>query len=880
MDRKSREQSWPYVVLVVCLLALSFAAPVLWRARPRAPQAMRCPLANFSLWAISHERETTPTTIEDVTLHGVHRLHEAPALLKTESAPQTGPANTLAAADGTGWESLADPRSKPGLEAQPSSTGKRVAFGALVARNYDGDAYDGGAGDEEEILPPQAPQVTLNLAGGGKLQRANAWLAMRQASSPVSSEERASTIWPRPHALIAQLESIEGNARCQRWARDVLDELAALAKVDAVDSEDSANILQRLEERADEVDRFIMQVRPAERQARVFSARDGLARRVRIWRQVQAIARREERTQFVVDVAADEVLAQIDRAMRSIPGRKAPPAWREYLGLDALRETIANGPADVYQRAALAVHVLQRLNSPRLDKRQRELLDVAGFHRLQETLRRLATQPVDEGEIVYVIEQYEQSRTPSDARRLASATAALRWSTDEAVAELARRIDRQYRGRNVRVAITDDFLNRSLPPAQTTTEDVDEQILASYVTGQREIERKMFVELVPDDENWRITMKAEGTMASDTASYAGNATLLTQGSGRFTASKRILVDHHHINVYPAQAEADYAGQLYGVSTSLDAIPIISRIVQNTATQNYYQSQWAARQEIVARLKRRAAERLDEQAMEQLTAGEAQLKQRILRPLAKTGVEATPTQLTTTEERIVGRYRLAAASQLGGHTPRPWAPKNALLSMQIHESAINNVIMGIQLDGRQAHIRDLFREIYTIFGRDDYTPPASMPENVTLLFAEENAVRVSLQEGRMEIILQLAELRTDERIWRDLVVRNYYAPDPSSLEARLVRDSTVRLKGQRLGARDQVALRAIFTKVFGENRHFAIIPSEVVDNPGLDGLAVTQYVIRNGWLGIAIAPPHRGMQNEPPGGGPLERQARRLEVIFE
>ena len=846
---------------MVCLLLLSLVAPLWWAGQLQPPPRRVRPVEGFTVTPVPYETApvvSTPNPDE----HWI----EAPPLLpvvREEPQPQAETAG-LADAFDTLAQRLADAQSQP----QPADDGRYVVFGPLVADEFDANA---------EVFPPCAPEGLSSEDDQHRLGRGPRQFAMRAALESRNEQQQVATVWPRPHALVESLQAIAGEARSERWARDVLQALDRLANVPSIESAQSEAQLRKLDELAREVDGFIRRVRPVEQLELVRSTRDALQRRVRVWRQVRRLAARNVPTQFVSRLADDELAREIRQAMATIPGTKAPPAWNRYLGIDALEEALAKPPLDVYQRAAFASFTLDRLHSPRLDKRQRELLDNSAFDRLERTLRAAATQPIENLDVLYAIEQYEQSRTPTDGHRLAVLAARLRWSTDEAVAKLARRIDADYRAANVRLAITEDFFNRSLPPAHKATEDVDEQVLNAYVAGEREVETQLSVKLTPDAEHWRIMMHAAGKMTSDTTSYAGNASLFTQGVGKYSASKLILVDRHHINVWPAKSEASYEGDLYGASTSMDGIPLLSRIARNTAAEGYYQSQWAAHREIEARLKKRAADQLNKQARAELEQADDRITKRVLLPLERTSVEAIPTHLSTTAERVVGEYRLAGIAQLGGHTARPWAPENALLSMQMHETAINNIIVGLRLDGRQAHIRDLFPELYGVFGRDDYEISDAIPDDVTVLFAAEDAVRVSLQEGRMEVILQLAELRTEKRVWRDLIVRNYYAPDTSSLEARLVRDSTVRLKGKRLGTRDQIALRGIFTKVFGDNNEFPIIPAELVDGAGLEGLAVTQFVIRDGWLGVAIAPPHRGLRL---GAAPARREARRADVIFD
>jgi hypothetical protein len=121
---------------------------------------------------------------------------------------------------------------------------------------------------------------------------------------------------------------------------------------------------------------------------------------------------------------------------------------------------------------------------------------------------------------------------------------------------------------------------------------------------------------------------------------------------------------------------------------------------------------------------------------------------------------------------------------------------------------------------------------------------------------------------MEVIIKLKSLETERRTWRDLVVRNFYVPDPSTRRAVLVRDSSVRLVGERLGVRDQIALRGIFSKIFADSE-FPLLSEQLANNPGVADLEVTQYVIRDGWIGLALGLPPRGEATQS-----VDREARR------
>ena len=48
-------------------------------------------------------------------------------------------------------------------------------------------------------------------------------------------------------------------------------------------------------------------------------------------------------------------------------------------------------------------------------------------------------------------------------------------------------------------------------------------------------------------------------------------------------------------------------------------------------------------------------------------------------------------MQTTEELLLGRFRIAGDDQLAAFTPRPRDASDSLINLQIHQSAINNTL---------------------------------------------------------------------------------------------------------------------------------------------------------------------------------------------
>ena len=72
-------------------------------------------------------------------------------------------------------------------------------------------------------------------------------------------------------------------------------------------------------------------------------------------------------------------------------------------------------------------------------------------------------------------------------------------------------------------------------------------------------------------------------------------------------------------------------------------------------------------------------------------------------------------------------------------------------------------------------------------------------------------------------------------------------------------------GQRL------ALSGIFNKVLSRNRQLHIINVQIAQSPQLRDQQVTQFVIHDGWIGVALGPKAPGRQAAMYPRTPLERE---------
>lgn len=464
-----------------------------------------------------------------------------------------------------------------------------------------------------------------------------------------------------------------------------------------------------------------------------------------------------------------------------------------------------------------------------------------------------AVEPVDVGPLSADLESYEQSPTPPLARAIREKQREM-WSTsDVSLIALADAVDAHYRNANVRIAVTDDMLNRFMPGEHAEVRPVRDRIAGTPVRGRSHTYAESRVELEPDTGTLRLELETDGTVASVTKTEGGPATLRSRATTNFTARKPILVGANGVSLPRSDAYASNRSQVLGVYSYFDWIPFLGSYIRHRAIQQYREKRPQAEAEVEYKVAARARHRLDRRADTLVLDMEDKVRQRLIDPLQEYGISLVPIELQTTDERVVARVRIAGDQQLGSHTPRPTAPADSLASVQVHESALTNAAVALELDGKRLTAVELRQQLRDKIPQLQQAQPTEQEENgLVFQFADRDAVKVRMTDGQLQLTLALAELDYDGERMRDFNVHAYYRPQTDGIEVELVRDGALGIEG-RLGAGERARLHNIFNEVFSEERR---LPLMQLDEPTEDrwaGLTITQLVLEDGWMGLAIGP---------------------------
>ena len=901
MSRNSRSRPWSILMLVLSTVVGSVLAPQLWKVNPpqtaqrpvkdlrrhlshlktadkSAEQATRGTVENVAASTDGRAAEESltlngpslalemlrPTASDSVTTHTDHvavalnvdatlpqepephfdgsASHDVPAATQSESTlpelPRPDPTFTNLADMGTP-SSFVTPA--------PSVTSQYETTRATKSRLNPVSANAG--------ITPRMPKRLVPETDKEEIDHQLATYGEQVAKQPASIVPQVESCWPLPVDLLENIQPFAQDARTADWHQQVIQTLKQLNALDTVDDPTTAALFSELQALLAQAKVLARQAGVSYFSSQLLRARYALERRLSMW---QGIHRAATQIQLVsVDKSkhrpsVDRCAMILEAQLQNDPNGRA---WREYLMLDKIhRYAQPNTAVSAEWRQQLAQDVLWRINSPQLSTKQQQLMQSEPFANLGNALQTWATSPVDYLQLVDELERFELHRRPSDSRHLAEYHQRLRWAPAPAANALARQLDSHYRNANIRVAMSVTLMNNMLPQPETVEKGVKDFILGSRVFGTSHTAAKLHLTLVPHPQRLQMVLNAAGTVDSNTRSLNGPASFRNRGNATYAAQKLFSIHPQGIQAAKATAEAEGTTRLLGIQTDYDDIPLISSLARTIAEQEYDEQSARANRIMERRIEQQVAFELDREATAQVLRAKDSFQQKILTPLQKRNLNPQALHLETTEQRAIIRYRIAGHHQLAAYTPRPQAPADSLLSVQVHQSAINNTLSSLGLAGNEFTLVELIDHLKSTFNLLELDTPQDLPEGVVVRFANHDPVRVLLKEGEVKIVLKLSKVATPTgRRWTNFYVLATYRPQNSRVAATLVRDDVISIAGSRIGFGERVALQAIFNKVFSQDRPIELLPEEFTRQRGFENARLNQFICTDGWLGLAVGP---------------------------
>lgn len=648
----------------------------------------------------------------------------------------------------------------------------------------------------------------------------------RVAKRPDEPAEASSS---RALALRAQIAKLLGIEEADAWALAALAELDLLIGGDDIALEAYTASARRLTHHAQQAHQLADRVGSNRTAVLLRKAGYAIERRMETW----LIARRLEQRQAMIALATPSlgdrsVRQRLERLARRAPLVACSPTPNRASLIDSVLAGIA------------AEKLKQPLIGRRVAAPVASLGDQAAW----------SPDPLDISQLVQDLEQYELKPQSELAHRIALRRQDLGRSGAEDLLRLAGRIDHDYRNANLRIAIAHDLLHRQLPQPPASNERVNDTIAGTPVRGAALTNTNLGIRLTPDPHAWRMAIEARGKVESRTVAHGGPARVHSLGTASFTASKPIVVHFGGIATQQANCVANSQTRLVGIRTQYDRLPLVPNIIRSRAQGEYRNKQSQARWETENRIATRVSKTLDQQSANFLEQAQ-QYHAKVLHRAGGLGLKVEPIELRTTDTRLIARMRLANPAQLAAHTPRNRAPVDSVASLQMHESLVNNALEGLEL-GEGSLTPGKLREI--LHQKLSVLPQKSEHQGrtATFLFDPAQPVQVVLDNGQIEVVLAFRELVVERSRFSRFKVHAFFTPSATTQGVWLTQHEPVRIEGRMRTAR-RAALHTVFGEIMPAGARRLLAATTPEQRERMSGLMVTQLVIDDGWLGLAIGP---------------------------
>lgn len=781
-----------------------------------------------------------------------------------ESASGASTTNTLAQPVRTAQEKITAPRKLPRSApnfSQPmapdpiddddhsGADGTAPGFDSLVERI--------ARKSVEEVKPePENRVVPIDAEGEHARQPALDNPATWPVATTLTNQLRKLAQWEQRRGPAGEGQFVSSRtssgSSITRWSNEVESHLEQLRLADRLGDDRSGIHLKKLQQLSVQGAKAAEQLTDRNQQIAWLRAAYAVNRRVAVWTPVWRLSNQPA----VADAAPSTTPADVQSAIASAKNDLATTGdlegWADYLMLDQLDR--AADSDDAAFRAIVARRVLTRMQYKQLGAVQRAWIQRPSLQELGDSIRPWSRTPVDYAALLKQIEKMESKTIDLVKDDIAETMQALRFADHQAAMDVSTMIDTHYRNANVRVALSTDFLQRLIPEIPSRSMPVRTRMLGSQVTGMSDIDSDLSIRLVPARDRWSILLQTIGNVRTRSTGRKGPAAISTLGANQFVASTPIQISSTGATVGGSSVDVSGRTRLRGVRTTYDGWPLLGDLVRSFAEGQYEEQSGIAQRLANRRVEKDVTKEIDRSVNDKVNELSDRFSEMVLGPLNQLDLEPQVIDMETTEDRLIARYRMANELQLAAFTPRPRAPSESIMSVQVHQSALNNTMQQMIVQQEPTPLPEIMGECMSLLGIENVGIPDDIPSDVRIRFAKHRPITFEVTEGKVWLTMRVILLERGDRMkLSNFIVRAAYRPQIQGLSAVLVREGHLSISGPGMSMRERLPVRAIFNKVLSSTRSLPLTSQRLAELPGTEGLVINQLELRDGWLSIAVGP---------------------------
>jgi len=365
--------------------------------------------------------------------------------------------------------------------------------------------------------------------------------------------------------------------------------------------------------------------------------------------------------------------------------------------------------------------------------------------------------------IIAATNRYEDTCSAADADAARAAWRDLR--ENEAVMSAIRPVFMsQYFNHNMHVTLSESMLARFVNDYRTDHGTIAECILGAWVTGSQATTASVTADIKRSSGQGHFILRLNGQIRSNTQGRRKPATIFTRGTHSFVVDSPVYFDGQTLSSGQARMDVQTRNQTVGVKTDLDWIPIFGSIARKIARQKAAEKRGQSEQIAARKIADRAMPEFVKEVNERFAEANASIQKDLFDGLNNKGVGPDTISSRSSESHLGISSRTIGGARLGG-TPQPFSPLPEGIAIQLHETALNNIIDGLEMNGRTIPEDQFFDELSKAlsdllqreikFGEDNATAeePASDDPPATFALNEADSIRIRFEDDTIVLVLQ-------------------------------------------------------------------------------------------------------------------------------
>ena len=381
--------------------------------------------------------------------------------------------------------------------------------------------------------------------------------------------------------------------------------------------------------------------------------------------------------------------------------------------------------------------------------------------------------------LVAAANRIEETCSATDADTVRSTWLQLRHNA--AVMSVVRPVFmKHYFNHNVHITLSEHMLTRFVSDYRTEHGTIAECILGAWVTGSQVTNATVSADIKRSAKHGHFLLRLNGQTSSNTRGRRKPATIFTRGSHTFLINAPIFFNGEALSIGTAEIDVNTRNQTVGVKTDYDGFPLLGPLARSVARKKAREKRSQSEDIAARKIANRALPEFVKEANERFLEANASIQQKLFAGLNRKGVGPDSISSRSSESHLAVSSRIMGTARLSG-TAQPFAPLPARgIAIQLHETAINNVIDGLEFGGRSIHedalmdelnksLSDLLqREISLGSGdsaaapaKDDRAPETGAESPTVFVFDRDNPVRVRIEQDTIVLVLQIGIEEVDK-----------------------------------------------------------------------------------------------------------------------